>query len=80
MYSLPLTIIDHTNTIVVIKWSQYQLINNGKRLTDIISYSQFLQVFYIIVQTHNLKIANQNDSLLNIDNSWYSTTTTTVSQ
>lgn len=71
MYSLPLTIIDHTNTIVVIKWSQYQLMNNGNnnRLTDIIPYSQFVQVFYIIIQTHNLKIANQNDSLLNIDNS-----------
>ena len=71
MHSSTLTIIDHTNTVVVIIWSQYQLINNGNnnRLTDIVSYSQFLQVFYIIVQTHNLKIANQNDSLLNIDNS-----------
>lgn len=71
MYSSPLTIIDHTNTVVVIKWSQYQLMNNGNnnRLTAIIPYSQFVQVFYIIIQTHNLKIANQNDSLLNIDNS-----------
>ena len=71
MYSSPFTIIDHANTIIVIKWSQYHLMNNGNdRLTDILSYSQSVQGFYIIVQTHNLKIANQNDNLRNIDNSW----------
>ena len=44
--------------------------NKNNRLINVISYSKFVQVFYSIVQTHNLKIANQNDSLLNIDNSW----------